>query len=158
VIRLVRNGNLAAAFAKMPERDAMFLVIGAALIAGCFFAGQSIYSRGVHLIFVVAGFVALRRAAEARATRATLTRALMIVIFLMWEGLFRQALPHDEVAGLGSARLAPFGLLWLIRELFWWRLAALLLGVLTIFSLRSEFFAALQAMGRRYRGQSHLLR
>jgi hypothetical protein len=157
VIRLVRNGSLAAAFAKMPERDAMFLVIGAALIAGCFFAGQHINYRGVHLIFVVAGLVALRRAADARATRATLTRALMIVIFLMWEGLFRHALPQ-EAAGGGMAELAPFGIFWLIREVLWWRLVALLLGVLAIFSLRSELFAVLQAMGRLYRGQSHLHR
>ena len=76
----------------------------------------------------------------------------------MWEGLFRQALPHDEVAGLGPARLAAFGLFWLIREVLWWRLVALLLGVLAIFSLRSELFAAVQAMGRLYRGQSHLHR
>ena len=157
VIRLARDGKLAAAFAKMPERDAMFLVIGAALIAGCFFAGQSINYRGVHLIFVVAGLVALRRAADARATRATLTRALMIVVFLMWEGLFRQALPQ-EAAGGGLAGLAPFGIFWLIREVLWWRLAALLLGVLAIFSVRSELFAALRAIGRLYRGQSHLHR
>jgi hypothetical protein len=158
VIRLVRNGSLAAAFAKTPERDAMFLVVGAALITGIFFAHQSVNYRGVHLIFVVAGLIALRRAADARATRATLTRALMIVVFLMWEGLFRHALPHDEVAGLGPARLAPFGLFWLVRELLWWRLVALLLGVLAIFSLRSELFAALQAIGREYRGRSHLPR
>ena len=158
VIRLARNGDLATAFARMPERDAMFLVIGAAVIAGCFFAGQSVNFRGVHLIFVVAGLVALRRAADARPTRATLTRALIIVVFLMWEGLFRHALPHDEVAGLGPARLAPFGLFWLIREVLWWRLVALLLGILVIFSVRSELFAALQAIGRQYRGQSRLHR
>jgi hypothetical protein len=154
VIRLARNSSLAAAFANMPERDAMFLVIGAALITGCFFAGQSVNYRGVHLIFVVAGLVAMRRAADARATRASLTRALIIVVFLMWEGLFRQALPHDEVAGPGLAGLAPFALFWLIREVLWWRLVALLLGVLAIFSLRSELFAVLQAMGGLRRGKS----
>jgi hypothetical protein len=154
VLRLARDGNLAAAFAKMPERDAMFLVIGAALIAGCFFAGQSVGYRGVHLIFVVAGLVAMRRAADTRNTRATLSQALMIVVFLMWEGRFRRALPH-QVAGPG---LALFGLFWLIREVLWWRLVALLLGMLAIFSVRSELFAALQALGRLYREESHLHR
>ena len=62
VIRLTRNVNLAGAFAKMPEQDAIFLVIGAALIAGCFFAGQSVAYKGIYLIFVVAGLVAMRRA------------------------------------------------------------------------------------------------
>jgi hypothetical protein len=130
-IRLVRNGNMTAAFAQMPEQDAMFLIIGAALIAGCFFTGQSIAYRGVHLIFVVAGLVAMRRATDNSATRAMLTRAIVIVIFLMWEELFRQALPHP-------------GFVWLIREVLWWRLAALLVGILAFFGAKSELVGALQ--------------
>jgi len=167
VIRLVRNGNLAAAFAKTPERDATFLVIGAALIAGCFFAVQSVAYKGIHLIFVVAGLVAMRRAADTCTTRATLTQALMIVLFLMWEEFFRRALLYGvtgsvlgralyhEAAGPG---LALYALFWLIREVLWWRLAALLLAMLAIFGLRSELFAALQAVGGLHREQSHLHR
>ena len=131
VIHLARDGNMASAFAKMPERDAMFLVIGAALIVGCFFAGQSVGYRGIHLIFVVVGLVAMRRAADNPATRATLTWAMMIVVFLMWEGLFRHAL-YAKVPD------PVFALFWLIREVLWWRLAALLLGMLLIFGIKSE--------------------
>jgi hypothetical protein len=121
----------------MPERDAMFLVIGAALVAGCFFAGRSDQYRGVHLIFVVAGLVAMRRVTDNAATRATLTRAVVIVAFLMWEPFFSHAL-HPE-----QPRLA-YGVYWLIREVLWWRLAALLLAVLAIFGFESELFAALK--------------
>ena len=109
----------------------MFLVIGAALIAVCFFAGHSQAYRGIHLIFVVAGLVAMRRAADNPATRATLTWAVMIVVFLMWEGLFRNALYN-------KAPYRVFALFWLIREVLWWRLAALLLGMLVIFGIKSE--------------------
>ncbi len=119
----------------------MFLVIGAALIAGCFFAGHSIAYRGVHLIFVVVGLVAMRRAADNPATRATLSRAVMIVVFLMWALSVRQALPH-EVPGARFALVAS-ALFWLIREVLWWRLAALLLAMLAIFGVRSELFAEL---------------
>jgi hypothetical protein len=80
----------------MPGRDAMFLVTGAALIAGCFFAGQSVDYRGIHLIFVVPG-LAMRRAA---VTRAPLIQVLKTIIFLMWADLFRRAL-HREFAGPG---------------------------------------------------------
>lgn len=151
-IRLARDSNLVVTFAKMPDWDVMFLVIGAAVIVGCFFAGQNIGYRGVYLIFIVVGLVAMRRAADARTARATLTQALIIVVFLMWEGLFRQALRH-EVAGPGRALFALF---WLIRELLWWRLVALLLAVLAIFGVRSELFAAFKAVGGLHRGQSHL--
>jgi uncharacterized membrane protein YozB (DUF420 family) len=136
-IHLARNHNLVSAFAKMPERDAMLLVIGAALIVGIFFAGQSDNYRGVHLIFVVAGFVAMRRGTENPATRAMLTWAIMIVVFLMWAGFFGQTL-YSKQPGLG------FGAYSLIREVLWWRLAALLLAVLAIFGAKSELFSALQ--------------
>jgi hypothetical protein len=146
-IHLARNANLVSAFAKMPERDAMFLVIGAALIVGCFFAGQSDNYRGVHLIFVVAGFVAMRRAADSPATRATLTPTIMIIVFLMWTPFFNQTL-HSEQPGL------RYGLYSFVREVLWWRLAALLLAMLAIVGIKSELFAVLcqlHGLRRRYK-------
>jgi hypothetical protein len=169
VIRLAHNSSLAATFAKTPERDAMFLVIGSALIAGCFFTGQSATYRGIHLILVVAGLVAMRRAADTRAARAPLTWALIIVILLMWEEFFRRALIYELTGSVESwgllheiaspkSGLAFYTLLWLIREVIWWRLVALLLAMLAIFGLRSELFAALQVEGGLHRGQSYLQR
>jgi hypothetical protein len=140
VICLARNDNLASAFTNIPERDAMLLVIGAALIAGCFLAGQSVGYRGVHLIFVIAGLIAMTRAADNPAMRAMLTRTTMMVVFLMWEGLFRQALQGVTDAG--------FAVFWLIREVFWWRLTALLLALIVIFGVKSEVVTALQQWRR----------
>jgi hypothetical protein len=137
VIRLARNGNLVSAFEEMPEQDAMFLVIGAALIVACFFGGQNDGYRGVHLILVVAGVVALRRVADNPAARATLTQAVIIVAFLMWTPFFNHVL-HPEQPGLA------YGLYWMIREVLWWRLAALLVAILVIFSVKSQLFAVLQ--------------
>ena len=88
VMHLSRSGSLASAFTKLPERDAILLVFGSALIAGCFFAGKSQGYRGVHLIFVLTGLVAMRRVADDPATRTTLTRTEMIVVFLMLGGAF----------------------------------------------------------------------
>ena len=147
VIRLARSGGLVSAFEKMPERDAIFLVIGAALIVACFFGGQNDGYRGVHLIFVVAGVVAMRRVADNPATRATLTQAVMIVVFLMWQQFFTQIV-HQEQPGLG------YGFYWLIREVLWWRLAALLLAMLAIFGAKSKPFAALQQW-RALRTRNH---
>ena len=131
----------------MPERDALFLIIGAAVIV-VFLRRPSIGYRGIHLIFVVAGLVAMRRAANDAATLATLTWALMIIVFLMWEGLFREALFKLR----GPEGLALSALFWLIREVLWWRLAALLLGVLAIFGVKSELFTAL----RQWRGTAQI--
>lgn len=149
VIRLARNGSLASAFAKMPERDAMFLVIGAALVVGCFFTGLSNAYRGIHLIFVVVGLIAMRRVTDNPATRAMLTRAITIVLLLMWEALVRQALPHKIPGpGLPGLALSASAVFWFIREVLWWRLAALLLGMLAIFGFRTELAAAVQQWSR----------
>jgi hypothetical protein len=136
VIHLARDRNLISAFVRIPERDAMFLVVGAVLITGCFFAGQSNVYRGVHLIFVIIGFVAMRRVTDARATRALLAQVIMIIICLEWTPLFNQILGSEQ-PGLG------FGFYWVIREGLWWRLAAVLLAVLAIFAARLELLAAL---------------
>jgi hypothetical protein len=149
VIHLALNRNLVSAFAKTPQRDAMFLVIGAALIAGCFFAGRSEQYRGVHLILIVTGLVAMRRVADNPATRVTLTQAVMIVAFLMWEPFFSHVL-HPEQPGLA------YGFYWMIREVLWWRLAALLLAMLAIFSVKSQLFAAIQQRHGLFRGNKSI--
>ncbi len=148
VVHFARNGNMAAAFRKMPERDAIFLIIGAAVIAGCFFAGYSKAHRGVHLIFVVVGLVAMRRTADDTAARAMLGWTIMIVLFLMWERFFRIALANPDEIPVSGFALSAYLLLWLFLQVLWWRLAAVLLGVLAIFVINSELFAALQ----RWRG------
>jgi hypothetical protein len=66
----------------------------------------------------------------------------------MWEGFFRHALKHQP--------LHPdplFALFWLIREVLWWHLAALLLGILAIFGVKSELFSALH-LWRENAGES----
>jgi hypothetical protein len=141
IIHLARNQGLVSAFARMPEENGIFLVIGAAVISGCFFAGYSMPYRGIHLIFVVVGLIAMRRAADNPGTRATLSRAVMILVFLMWAPSISQTLPHEQGAGVSLLASALF---FLIREVLWWRLVALLLAMLSIFIVGSKLFAALQ--------------
>ncbi len=155
VSRLVRDHDLASAFARVTDRDAMFLVISAAVIAGCFFVGHSKAYRGINLILVVAGLLAMRRAAEHPATRAMLTQTVVIVIFLMWHRFFRVLLANPDDIPTGGPSLKAFAVLGLAGEVFWWRLTAVLLAILAIFTARSELLMTLQQWSRRHRrGQS----
>jgi len=81
-------------------------VIGSAVIAGCFFAGQSIGYRGIFLLLVMPGLLALSRSAM-RELRALCLGSAIVIVLLMWGECLRQALG----GGFGF---------WLLRELGWW--------------------------------------
>jgi hypothetical protein len=112
----------------LPAREAPFLVIGSALLVGCFFSGFSIYYRGVFFLLVLPGLLH----AEGGRGRAGTAGA---ILFLMWSECFRQAI----VQGLPLLGFSPVAankvhaLFWLIRELVWWQVVAVLLGVVFAF-------------------------
>ena len=140
VASCLRQAIAVAAAVPPPSRDseppAIFLVLAAALIVGCFFAGQSIGYRGIFFLLALPGLLALGRRRDGQRFRAT---ALMI-LFLMWGEMFREALEHlsfsnDEAArALQTVRVA----FWFARELIWWRVIAALGGIVLSFVAHCE--------------------
>jgi hypothetical protein len=141
-LRFGRNADLANALTLINDRDRIVLTLGSALIAGCFFAGQNVEYRGVYLIFVVSGLTALHRAADTTSIRTALTRVTVVVLFLMWEALFRHAL--DRNGTFPQSVPLPYHLFWLVRELLWWYLAAVLVAVLAIFAMQSRAYVTVR--------------
>jgi len=131
--RLLRSGELRAAIASLTPRERLFLVIGSAVIAGCFFAGQSVGYRGVYFLMAVPGLLAISRATSPEIRRLSLGTSVVIVL-LMWGECFRltlyRALEHpgapEMLAGLKI-------LFWLLRELGWWWTISVMLTVLVDF-------------------------
>jgi hypothetical protein len=131
-----RSRRLLAAYDRIGTFDRQLLVFGAALITGCFFAGQSIGYRGVHLLFVVAGLVALRRELPVGAARRRLSALIAGILLLMWDGAIRHVLDHHPREGLRTAY-------WLAREALWYLVVAVLIGVLGLFLRRAPLLARL---------------
>jgi hypothetical protein len=104
--RLSRLPELSAAIAELSDLERILMVIGSAVIAGCFFAGQSIGYRGIFLLLVMPGLLALSRSA-APALRILCLGTAIVVVLLMWG------------EGLRLALGGGFGF-WLLRELGWW--------------------------------------
>ncbi|HZL59282.1 MAG TPA: hypothetical protein VFC38_06250 [Stellaceae bacterium] len=115
------------ALAELPPRDKVFLLIGGCLMVGCFFAGDSIGYRGVHLIFVLPGLIVLARA-DSRL-RLLFAATAGLVLFLMWGELFRHAVVNARPGALFA--------FWLGRELAWWMAMSILGGLLLGFALDS---------------------
>ena len=119
--RVLRDNEWSTAFSALNRYDAVFLVLGSAVIVGCFFVGQNVGYRGIFLLFVVPGILALARSACGALRRLTLATAGVIVL-LMWGECLRLAL-YRLLDAAGASEFVAFQLkflFWLVRELGWW--------------------------------------
>lgn len=138
--RLSRFAELRAAIAELPDVERVFMVIGSAVIAGCFFAGQSVGYRGIFLLLVMPGLLALSRSA-LRELRVFCLGSAIVIVLLMWGECLRQALR----GGIGF---------WLLRELGWWWSVSLMLALVADFLRESPVLQAASAWLCRRPAQS----
>jgi hypothetical protein len=129
-----RSPSLISAYDRISELDRRILVVGALLVAGCFFAGPNLSYRGIHLIFVVVGLVALRRVLADGVARRALSALVVVTLLLMWDGAVQHLLD-------GHLRDGIFAAYWLVREALWYVLAAFLIGTLCIFAMSSPLLS-----------------
>lgn len=122
---LARRPALTQAYAELPEAERVFLAIGCLLIVGCFFAGESIAYRGIHLLFVLPALNTLVRTTASATGRRLFATTRMLTLFLMW----REAFHHFAIQLLPSALPAW----WVAKELAWWWLIAVLAGLALCF-------------------------
>lgn len=125
-----------AAVARLGAAELLFLVSGAALILGCFFSGQSIGYRGIFFLLLLPGLLA--RARDPADGRRFFSAAALIV-FLMWGELFREALRHLSFANPAAMLALQIVriVFWMLRELVWWRVIAILAELLLGFAATS---------------------
>lgn len=137
------DADLRARFASLAETDRIPLVIGALVLVGCFFAGQSVYYRAVFILMILPGLLALTRPrGEPERDRAngSLLRLLAPTVLILTWG---EALRHQLVSQL--AQPSPAAVLWrvgdlafwLLREVAWWNFIAILAALLWWFACKS---------------------
>jgi|SRR5580658_69684 hypothetical protein len=149
-IRLATRPAFRSSLQRIGADEAGFLVIGAALVCGCFFVGQSVSYKGIHFLFVVPGLFALATAPFPGATRRLFRTTAAMVLALMW-GLTLQQL----VARLSGGTARPMGgsaamnIYWIGHELAWWWVVSVLLAILFCFVAQSPVWPALAGLSRR---------
>ncbi len=117
--RLSRFAKLRATIAELPGRERVLMVIGSAVIAGCFFTGQSTGYRGIFLLLAMPGLLALSRS-DVSELRALCLATAIVVVLLMWGECLR------------SAFGGGFGF-WLLRELGWWWSVSVMMALVADF-------------------------
>ncbi len=118
--------------AGLTERERLFLLAGALLILGCFFAAQNIGYRALHLLLAAPALTALATIAPRRRVYRVSVFALVILLWAEgWRHWVDAAVLHrapwETVApAVGtSAQL----LAWCAREACWWWLVTVLAGL-----------------------------
>jgi hypothetical protein len=132
--RLLSLGKLRGALASLTRPERVFLVIGSAVIAGCFFAGQSVGYRGIYFLFAMPGLLAISRSSSRDIRNLSLGTSVVIVL-VMWGECFRLAL-HRALEHFGLPEMLAGDLkvqFWLLRELGWWWTISFMLTVLADF-------------------------
>jgi hypothetical protein len=131
-IGLGRRPALHTAFLEMEERERVGLILGCAIIAACFFAGQSAGYRGVFFLLVLPGLFGLAQWAADDPAAGLFRQAPWLILFVMWS----EALRHAIVA-MGPGWLIIDATFWIAKELVWWRIIAIFGGLLLYFVLSS---------------------
>jgi hypothetical protein len=146
--RTVHWRDFRIALARLPEQENVFLLIGAAIIGGCFFAGSSIGYRGIYLLFTLPALLAMgRMEADLRVRRLAVQGSVLVVAltwagFFIWNGLFPQILE----SWIGDIPVAG---LWFLNEIAWWQVATLFIAILI--GCCSNWFEAMPEWGRLLR-------
>lgn len=135
-IVLARRPVLSVALGELPEREKLLLVTGAAMMAGSFFAGENIYYRGIYFLMVLPGLSALARRSAGDPCGAMCSNTAGLIVLVMWSEALRHAVIAARPLDLPAWHSVEAGF-WIGRELIWWRIVAVLGGVLLRFVLSS---------------------
>jgi hypothetical protein len=128
--RLAARPDFAASFARLPEVESVWLVIGCLVMGGCYLLIQSVGYRGVYLLPALSGLLALRQFTDDSPLRNELGRVTIAVVAIMWmEGvrLWAGALALT-LGGSPAPRIELT--VWIIREVLWLYLARVMVAVL----------------------------
>lgn len=147
-VALVRRFDARQVRIDWNTHRARCMLVGSLLIVGCFFAGQSIGYRGIHLLFVLPGVMMLRRSIADHALKRVLSVTLGAVVFLMWQ----EGIRHGFEIGLrliGSPHRIPgipSQIFWVMRELTWWWVVGVLTAIVSVFVIQSPSARAIVAL------------
>jgi hypothetical protein len=125
---IARRGKIRGAVQSLPTRDRNLMLIGCALLLGCFFTAENAPYRDIFFLFILPGLPELRRKVSSTATRRRLALLTGAILFLMWGPFFRIAL-EQSVAGFEVRTIYSNAFLFL-RETIWWWVVSLLLALM----------------------------
>jgi hypothetical protein len=153
------DGRLPAAMSALSFRERNLLVVGSAVICGCFFTGQNVWYRAIFLLLVMPGLFAIGREATSRRGYRWSLGTSIAIVFLMWEECVRFDIERITAAvDLSTPYAAQLRFFfWLTREAVWWWVVAILTAILVEFLRRSAVVDEAVSWLRRSGGRARVL-
>jgi hypothetical protein len=149
--KLAVRPHFAASLARLPEAHLVWLMIGCLVMGGCYLAIQNVGYRGIYLLPVLSGLLALRRVTDDSRLRAELGRVTLAIVPIMWmEGIRYWAKTLALNVGDAAAIFIQLAF-WLVREILWLYLACMMTAVVMSYLAQST-------MGRSWYNHSLLIR
>jgi hypothetical protein len=163
-VSLGRRCRLPAAIAALPAAEINGLVVGAALVCGCFFAGQSVLYKGIFLLLPLPSLMTLARQQPMSLARRAIEAACVATVFVLWTPFLESVLFSIRLVTRKmrySSQLPPAFpvayLFWFTTELAWWLIITVLLAALGAFIVRTQvwlLFCEVLRLPRRGRDAS----
>jgi hypothetical protein len=133
-LRLARHDDLRAGLTTIPDYASRILAIGGVLVVGCFFAHQNVGYRGVFLLLILPGLLALIHAPANGGLRPVFKVTVGAMLCVLWELTTRHLVADVFGGSYNPVEGSLIGYtVWVVQELAWWWLIAVLLGVLLRF-------------------------
>ena len=123
--RFTRYESLFADVARLPVEQSLYLLMGATLIMGCFFAGKSVLYREIYFLLTLPALLTLCRTLHEPTLRAWVKQIVVLIVFLMWSEFFRNLIRVGAESLLPTkGAIAAEIVFWVCKELAWWRVIA----------------------------------
>ena len=130
------------------RQNSHFLILGSVLMVGCFFAGVNVGYRALYLLFVLPGLFELTSQLEHRTLKRVLKVTLCAIFFVLWKDFFQHGV--DKLFGPFN-RSPPYLGFFLLHELSWWWVIAVLSVFVGLFVVKSPLWRAVNAALNRVR-------
>jgi len=135
-VALARSGILRDGLTQLAPDVADCLLAGALLVTGCFLAGVSVGYRAIFLILALPGLLALGTGAARDMVGRLLGASGHVGLLLLWAQVpLALALGAPPAKGLPGPAL--FNALCLTRDVVWWGMVTVLLGIILTWLIQS---------------------
>jgi hypothetical protein len=135
VVWVTRSGEYRGYIAGLPARYATLFQIGAALIVGIFFTGESVSYRAIMLLLVLPALILLDSSKVSRGLRL-LSRSTVIIILLVMFRLVPIGVLVNYDLNINNSAIAA--LIWIGFEVAWWWIVTVLLALLISSLMESQ--------------------